>query len=310
MDPADARGLFGPGSMAWRIDRELLVLGGGSCALLMQAAHPYVAAGVVEHSTYATDPFGRLMRTLTSSFDVVFGTRAQADATIRRVNAIHGAVRGELPGGGRYSALDPEALLWVHATLIDTALRVYDRFVAPLSPDEEQAYHREAIVVAELLRVPAGTVPATIVELRAWMDEMVASGRVHVTPEARQIARTVLYPVRWLPRVAWDAAHLVSLATLREPLRSDYGLRWSARRERGIERIAAVSRRALPLVPPMLRFAPQARAAERRVRQADAFPAEQLSATGSNLRGRALPPRQRTAIGTAETGVDEVVPGW
>ncbi|MDQ2688756.1 MAG: oxygenase MpaB family protein, partial [Chloroflexota bacterium] len=109
----DAGGLFGPGSMAWRVDREVLVLAGGSCALLLQAAHPVVAAGVVEHSTYATDPFGRLLRTLTSSFDVVFGSRRRAEATIRRVNAIHGAVRGELPGGGAYMALDPEALLWV-----------------------------------------------------------------------------------------------------------------------------------------------------------------------------------------------------
>ena len=67
---ADAAGFFGPGSISWRIDRELLVLAGGSCALLMQAAHPSVAAGVAEHSTYATDPFGRLLRTLTSSFDL------------------------------------------------------------------------------------------------------------------------------------------------------------------------------------------------------------------------------------------------
>ena len=104
-------------------------------ALLMQAAHPSVAAGVAEHSTYATDPFGRLLRTLTSSFDVVFGTRTEAEATIRRVNAIHRAVRGTRPDGKPYSALEPDALLWVHATLVDTALRMYHRFVAPLFED-------------------------------------------------------------------------------------------------------------------------------------------------------------------------------
>ncbi len=265
----DAVGLFGPNSVSWRVDREVLVLAGGSCALLMQAAHPFVAAGVVEHSTYATDPFGRLLRTLTSSFDVVFGSRARAEATIRRVNAIHAAVRGELPaGGGRYSALDPEALLWVHATLVDTALRVYGRFIAPLSPEEEQAYHREAARVAVLLRVPVGDVPETIGQMRAWMDAMLASGAVRVTPEAREIARTVLYPTPWLPRVIWDAAHLISLSTLPASLREEYGISWSARRERGIERVAAITRRAMPLVPPMLRFAPHARTAEARVRRA------------------------------------------
>jgi uncharacterized protein (DUF2236 family) len=263
----EAIGLFGPGSISWRIDREVLVLAGGSCALLMQAAHPMVAAGVVEHSTYATDPFGRLMRTLTSSFDVIFGSRSRAEATIRRVNSIHGAVNGALAGGGRYSALDPEALLWVHATLVDTALKVYGRFIAPLSPDEEQAYHAESARVAVLLKVPVADIPPTIVELRDWMGEMIRSGRVRVTPAAREIARTVLYPVRWTPRLAWDAAHLVSLATLPESLRLQYGIGWSPARDRGMDRVAAVTRRALPLLPAFLRFAPQARTAERRVRR-------------------------------------------
>jgi uncharacterized protein (DUF2236 family) len=263
----EASGLFGPGSISWRIDREVLVLAGGSCALLMQAAHPMVAAGVVEHSSYATDPFGRLIRTLTSSFDVIFGSRSRAEATIRRVNAIHGAVHGALPSGARYSALDPEALLWVHATLVDTALRVYGRFVAPLSPDEEQAYHSECVRVAVLLKVPVADIPPSIEELRAWMHEMIRSGRVRVTAASRDIARTVLYPVHWTPRVAWDAAHLVSLATLPDTLRRQYGIRWSPARERGMDRVAAVTRRALPLVPSFLRFAPQARTAERRVRQ-------------------------------------------
>lgn len=265
----EAAGLFGPDSVSWRIDRELVVLAGGSCALLLQAAHPVVAAGVEQHSTYATDPFGRLLRTLTSSFDVVFGTRSRAEATIRRVNAIHERVRGRRPDGGvPYTALDPEALLWVHATLVDTALRVYSRFVRPLSAAEEQAYHRESARVATLLGVPASFVPPTIDELRAWMDGLVDDGVVHVTPGARRIARTVLYPTRFPPRLAWDAAHLVSIATLREPIRRQYGIPWSAARERGMERIAAASRAVVPRLPSLVRHAPQARAADRRVRRA------------------------------------------
>ena len=263
----EATGLFGPGSISWRIDREVLVLAGGSCALLMQAAHPMVAAGVVEHSTYATDPLGRLMRTLTSSFDVIFGSRSRAEATIRRVNAIHSAVHGTLAGDGRYSALDPEALLWVHATLVDTALRVYGRFVSSLTPDDEQAYHVECAQVAVLLKVPVADIPPTIGELRDWMGEMIRSERVGVTPAAREIARTVMYPLRWTPRLAWDAAHLVSLATIPESLRRQYGIRWSPARDRGMDRVAALTRRALPLVPGFLRFVPQARTAERRVRR-------------------------------------------
>jgi uncharacterized protein (DUF2236 family) len=274
----EAIGLFGPGSLAWRVDRELLVLAGGSCALLMQAAHPVVAAGVVEHSTYASDPFGRLMRTLESSFDVVFGSRSTADAAIRRVNAIHRSVRGRMPGGEAYSALDPEPMLWVHATLVDTALRVYGRFVAPLSPTDEQAYHAEAAKVALMLGVPASVVPETITEMRSWMAGMLDDGLVRVTPPAREIARTVLYPVRWLPRVAWDAAHLVSMATLPAELRRQYGMRWSPARERGVERLARASRRLLPLLPPLVRVAPQARDADRRVRRAESRATQPVSA--------------------------------
>ena len=269
---AEAVGLFGPGSVSWRIDRELMVLAGGSCALLLQAAHPSVAAGVAQHSTYATDPFGRLMRTLDSSFSVVFGSRSEADATLRRVNAIHAAVRGRRDDGATYSALDPEALLWVHATLIDTAVRVFDRFVAPLTVDDRQRYHEESARVGIALGIPSDTMPATFVELREWMDGMIGSGRVRVTPDARKIARTVLYPTRIPPRLAWDAAHLVSMATLHPQIRRQYGIGWSRARERGMRRLAALSRRALPRLPSPLRHAPQARAADQRVRRAGARP--------------------------------------
>jgi uncharacterized protein (DUF2236 family) len=245
-----------------------MVLAGGSCALLLQAAHPSVAAAVAQHSTYATDPFGRLMRTLDSSFAVVFGARSEADAALRHVNAIHAAVRGWRPDGQAYSAMEPEALLWVHATLVDTALRVYGRFVAPLSGADQQRYHEESAAVGLALGIPAADMPDTIVMLRGWMDGMIATGGVRVTPDARRIARTVLYPTRFPPRIAWDVAHLVSLSTLPEAIRNQYGIGWSAARERGVERLAAISRRLLPRVPGLLRTAPQARAADRRVAQA------------------------------------------
>lgn len=267
---AEAAGLFGPGSVSWRVDRELVVLAGGSCALLMQAAHPSVAAGVAQHSTYATDPFGRLLRTLESSFAVVFGSRSEAEATLRRVNAIHAAVRGRRADGAAYSALEPEALLWVHATLVDTALRVYGRFVEPLQPEDEQRYHEESARVGIALGIPEAQMPSTLPELRIWMNRMIASGEVRVTPDARRIARTVLYPTGFPPRLAWDAAHVISLSTLSPELRRQYGMRWTAPRERGMERLAAASRRLLPFVPGILRVAPQARAADRRVAQAGA----------------------------------------
>lgn len=258
-------GLFGPGSAAWRIDREVLVLGGGTCALLMQLAHPAVAAGVAQHSDFRADPFARLRRTLTASYAVVFGTTARAERAIRRMNAIHGAVRGTVPeSGAAYDARDPELLLWVHATLVDTALRIYDRYVSRLADADAQAYHAESREIAIRLGVPPDVIPAELRGLRTWMRDQVRAGVVRVTPTARQLAPSVLYPVAGIPRIAWDAAHLLSLSVMPAELRRQYGLGWSPARERGMRRLAGVSRALYPHLPASLRHVPQARSAVRR----------------------------------------------
>jgi uncharacterized protein (DUF2236 family) len=262
-------GLFGPDSVAWRVDREVLVLGGGTCALLLQLAHPAVAAAVDQHSTFRGDPFARLRRTLGATFAVVFGTTRQAERAIARIDAIHRSVRGSIPeSGASYEATDPRLLLWVHATLIDTAIRVYDRFVAPLAADEAQAYHAEARLIATRLGVPESMVPATLAELRTFMAAMVASGEVAVSPTARSLRDAVRYPTSFPPRFVWDLAHLASDSVMHPELRRQYGIRWSPRREAGVARMAAASRRLLPLVPAALRHVPQARRASRRTKGA------------------------------------------
>jgi uncharacterized protein (DUF2236 family) len=260
------RGLFGPGSISWRIDREALVLAGGTCALLMQLAHPSVAAGVAQHSDFRSDPFARLRRTLTASYAIVFGSTRRAERALARMNAIHAAVRGSLPDrGGSYDARDPTLLLWVHATLVDTALRVYDRYVRPLEPAEAQGYHAEARQIAVRLGTPKSEIPESLDELRTWMGAMIEDGTVRVGPIARSLAPSVLYPTRFPPRFVWDAAHLISVSVMPPAIRRGYGIRWSPARQRGMGRVALVTRRVLPLLPPSLREMPQARSAERRL---------------------------------------------
>jgi uncharacterized protein (DUF2236 family) len=261
-------GLFGPGSMSWRVDGEVVVLAGGSCALLMQLAHPAVAAGVAQHSDFKADPFARLRRTLNASYAIVFGSTPRADAALRRMNAIHAVVRGRVPESGKpYRATDSGLLLWVHATLVDTAIRVYDRYVSPLSPQEQQAYHAESRQIAIRLGVPEESVPLSLVELRAEMARLIADGTVSVGPTARSLAPAVLYPAVFPPRLAWDAAHLISFSVLPSAIRRGYGIPWSRRRQAGMQRLAVASRRLLPMVPATLRRVPQARSAERRVRR-------------------------------------------
>jgi uncharacterized protein (DUF2236 family) len=259
-------GLFGPGSMAWRIDREVLILAGGTCALLMQLAHPAVAAGVEQHSDFRADPFARLRRTLTASFDVVFGSTARAERAIRRMNAIHGAVRGAVhESGASYFARDPRLLLWVQATLIDTAVRLYDAYISPLTDADAERYYAESALIAVRLGVPVESMPGSLAELRSWMGEMISSGEVAVTPTSRSLAPSVMYPTAVPPRFVWNAAHLISMSVMPAALRRQYGIPWSKARERGMRRAATASRALLPWLPAPLRFVPQYRSALRRV---------------------------------------------
>src|SRR6478735_4277931 len=126
--PSADPGLYGPGSEAWRLNREaMLLLGAGPRALLLQLAHPSVAAGVAEHSDFQADPWGRLNGTLRSYLRIVYGSSAAARAEIRRLNALHRSI-----SGAGYTARDPVLSLWVHATLVDSTMAVADAWLEPL----------------------------------------------------------------------------------------------------------------------------------------------------------------------------------
>ena len=159
-------------------------------------------------------------------------------------------MRGTVPETGEaYHATDPALLLWVHATLIDTALRVYDRYVAPLSAAEQQAYHAEARQVAIRLGVPSRGVPDTLVELRAEMARLMADGTVARQRHRPRLAPSVLYPSASRRALAWDAAHLISIPSC--PTRSGAATASPGppRASVGMRRVAAVSRRVVPLLP-------------------------------------------------------------
>ena len=244
----------------------MVVLAGATAAFLLQLADPAVAAGVAQHSNFREDPYGRLRRTLISTFSVAFGSTNRAEGAIEHLNAIHRSVSGTVPeSGAHYQARDPMLLLWVHATLVDTALRIYDRYVEPVTEGEMDAYLRESLPVAVRLGVPESLFPGTVAELRVWMAERIAGGTVRVTPTARSLSESVLYPSRFPPRFVWTAAHLISFSVLPPEILRAYGIRWGKRRARAMSRVATVTRNVLPLVPGPLRYVPAWRAARRRL---------------------------------------------
>jgi uncharacterized protein (DUF2236 family) len=258
-------GLYGPGDVTWRVNRELVLLAGGGRALLMQVAHPLVAAGVAEHSGYREDPWGRLFRTLDVTTRIVFGDRATSRAAARDLRAVHARVRGVAGDGTPYDARDPELLLWVWATLVETSLLVYTRYVRALTAAERDRYVVEQARFGRAVGIPAGRFPADHAALTAHVDAMVA-GELRVTEPARAVARATLRPPLPGPLrpAAWPAGELLGLLTvglLPAPLRAQYGLRWDPAREALLRASAEAVRRLLPLLPGPAREFPAARRA-------------------------------------------------
>jgi len=266
---ADAQGFFRRDSPIWRVHREMILLLAGGRALLMQLAHPKIAAGVAEHSRFQDDPLARLHRTMSTMWSIVFDPRAEAQAALRGLERRHTQVRGQVGesepahGGESYDALDQDLLLWVHATLIDSALVAYMRFVAPLGASEKTAYYQDARKFAALFGIDEKIIPASLDEFDGYVKRMVLGGEIAVGPTAKRLARDVLYPRPWIFRPGGPLFRLVTAGLLPASLRNSYDLRWSARRERTLAALAAVIRGLLPLVPAPLRIAPNARAAEK-----------------------------------------------
>ncbi|HET8576602.1 MAG TPA: oxygenase MpaB family protein, partial [Methylomirabilota bacterium] len=166
-----------------------------------------------------------------------------------------------------YSAHDPALLAWVHATLLDSFLLIYERFVAPLTPKERDCYCLEASAGAALLGIPPAQVPYNAAELAAYMKRMLESGEITVTATARELAREVISPpAPWPARPLLALARLPAVGLLPPPIREAYGFEWTTRQARALSLLERLVRRTLPLVPSPLRYWPAARAAAARER--------------------------------------------
>jgi uncharacterized protein (DUF2236 family) len=249
-------GYFGPNSISWRVHREVTVLFGGARALLLQAAHPLVIAGARETGFYERNPWRRLQRTLMLTYTLTFGTRAEADAAARRINDIHGRIKGVDPvTGKRYDALDPDLLLYVHACLVDSAL-LYERLtVGRLGDAERQRFHDEQKLAAELLLVPREIIPDTVEGLRAYLRSVVVSGDLLVTDSARRVARLFEDPpseAEWRPVLG--VVSRLAFATLPPGIRQQYGFELTPSRRAAMRATFAALRALRPALPPRYRY--------------------------------------------------------
>jgi uncharacterized protein (DUF2236 family) len=269
-------GIYGPNSVNWRVNREQIMLLGGGRALLLQLAHPMVAAGVAQHSDFAADPMKRLRRTLDATLAIVFGTTDEAERAAAQVRAVHVKVRGVLTedvgrysAGTPYEANNPDYLRWVGATLLDTSIRVYELMCEPLSRADLNRFYEESKVFVRMLGVPDDYVANSIDDFRAYFDAMLASDEIAVGEVGRKLAHDVLHPkVRWVPPPVFGALGIVTAGLLPGSVRERFRLPWSPTRERAFRtqiRMARIANRGLPA---RLRLFPQAREALRRVSSA------------------------------------------
>jgi uncharacterized protein (DUF2236 family) len=266
-DPTPDPGLFGPDSVTWLVMREPRLLLAAGRALLLQAANPLVAQGAIEHSTYQSDPYGRLERTVRWVTVVCFGTTKEAERISGRVNGLHRPVSGRLPAanatsrvaaGTGYSASDPGLLRWVHASFVDTMLVAHDALVGGLSKRERDTFVREWDAVGRLMGLAQSQTWPNAAALRRYVDNEVKSGKAFPGAGSLEVAETVLHPPvssRML-RPGMEMLAFVATGLLPSELRRGYRLQWTPAHAAAFAALTRSVRLATPGMPRRLRISP------------------------------------------------------
>lgn len=198
---------------------------------------------------------------------MTFGSRDLAVRAIhaidRRHETVHGTLKaatGAFPAGTRYDANDPELKLWVLGTITDSALTLFEWFVAPLSESEREEYYRDSRVMASLFGIPERIVPETYADFERYMAGMLGSDKVTVGAEARAIADALFAPSP--VGVALGAASAAGIGLLPGRIRSEFGFRWGPRGDLWLRRAGRLSRRVRRRVPGILCASPAATLSE------------------------------------------------
>lgn len=213
-------GLFDPATVTWRVHGEPVLWVAGLRALLLQALHPAAMAGVLRHSDFRADPWGRLLRTAGYVATVTYGTRAEATRAGERVRALHSRASGSDPETGvRYDASDPELLRWVHCCEVDSFLTTYQRAFGALSPEHADRYLVEQTRAAALVGLGAAQVPASTAALAEYFSGMRAA--LSADKRTRALAGYLLVPpMSWRvqlltpARPAWAGLAALAVALL------------------------------------------------------------------------------------------------
>lgn len=251
------QGYFKPESLIRQIHREAVVLLGGGRAILLQLAHPFVAAGVDDYSNFKSNILQRLYRTILFMHNLVFQDRQTAQEALKHFHAMHKRIRGRLghrsgplPPDTTYSGTDPQAKLWVYAMFVDTNLITYQKFVKPLTKAERQQYYLDTLVLARLMEIPREILPQTLAEFQEYIKTMFSGETLAVTNTTEKLANAVLYPdVGLFPTLSAGLLRTVTAALLPQRFRREYGLALDVKQELLVQGISRSTRLLRPFVP-------------------------------------------------------------
>jgi uncharacterized protein (DUF2236 family) len=264
-------GVFGPRSVTWTVNREAAIFLGAGRALLLQLAHPWIAAAIEQHSNTFTNPIARFHRTFGAMFTMVFGTLDQSLSAARRLHRRHAAITGKLPSaagpfpkGSFYCANAVPALRWVHATLFDTALLAHGIVLAPLPEEQREHYYSESQLLGGLFGLPETSLAPNWTAFAAYFQAMTQSQTLTVTDAARVMAHRLLAGAdTWLPIPPSYRALTASLLPPR--LREAFELPYGGAERRAAEQLIAWVRWTYPRLPARLRYVGPYQAAKQRL---------------------------------------------
>jgi uncharacterized protein (DUF2236 family) len=247
--PPGDEGLFGRGSMAWKVHGDFTtMMAGGISALLLQMLHQGALAGVWDHSEFRSDMFGRLRRTAQFIGGTTYGSTERALGLISRVRSVHDRVQGTMPDGTSYSANDPALLTWVHVAEMSSFLHAYIRYRAPgMAVAEQDRYFAEVAIIAE--RLGATEVPKTKQAVDAYLrrirSELVYDHRTRIVAGALLSQRAPKLLAAPFLKLVMDAGIDLLPDWAAEMHRLRLGIPRVVAARAGIVGIGAVVRRAL-----------------------------------------------------------------
>jgi uncharacterized protein (DUF2236 family) len=266
-------GLFGPGSVTWRVHAEPILIVAGLRALLLQSLHPRALAGVVQNSDFRTRPWHRLETTVTYVVTVNYGTTADAEKAGRNVRYIHSKLHGTDPRTGeRFPLNDPDLLRWVHVVEQESFLDVARRSGVNLTDDEADEYYREQLRAAALVGLDPATVPASQAEVAAYYEEIqpqLATTRDTVESMLFMAVPPMPFGLGWTPlRGVYTGAAALSIGLLPAWARQRYGLPGIAATDPAASLLTRLLRASLSTIPRRLIEGPIYKAAMARARAA------------------------------------------